>query len=293
MPSTGDGGDPGRVISWRHIDPLSENTRYRKVGRRLAPLAARKFPRRFGVFEIAALGSLEWLRRHLAIINELERIRRDEGTESLNVLDFGGADGSLGRAIRLYNLERHYRIVTADIEEPGSGVAEAAPYVGYVVLDPAGDLPMAPDTFDVAVSSDVFEHIPAPARPHWAAELGRVARLGQVHSVPADSTDGRWASTETDREFAGWYETAFGVEERWTTEHLAIGAPSIEELRVVFPGASIGPIVSTRVWLLTMKAKYGRKGPLDRVRFAATYLRDYRGIELRPPFKNALIVLLR
>jgi hypothetical protein len=290
MPQFSDSHEP-RVASWRHVDATSETTPYRRLGRRLAPLVIR-FPRRYGLFELAALGSTEWMRRHLAIINELEGMRRDAGRVSLRVIDFGGADGSLGRAIRIYGLERHYRIVTADIEQPET-VAQFPPHTGFLLLDPDGDLPVRAGEFDVAVSSDVFEHIPNSARRHWAHELDRVASLGQVHSVPADSSDGRWASTKADQEFARWYEETFGEPERWTTEHLAIGAPLIEDLRSIFPAATVSGIVSCRVWQVTMRAKYGPKGPLDRLRFATNYAAGLRAIEQRPPYKNALLVIRR
>jgi hypothetical protein len=40
-----------------------------------------------------------------------------------------------------------------------------------------------------------------------------------------------------------------------------------------------------------MHAKYGRKGFLDRLGFAIRYRRDYRAMEQRPPYKNALLVI--
>ena len=242
---------------------------------------------RFGLFEISAIGSAEWLRRHLAIINELETIRRENGRETLDILDFGGADGSLARAMRLYGLERHYRVVVADIEAPVDGMPLQVPVTGFVLLDPGGDLPLDAESIDVAVSSDVFEHIPAGMRRHWASELGRVSRLAQVHSMPADGGGGKWTSTVTDQRFAEWYRGQFAEEERWTAEHLANGAPTIEELRTIFPNATVSGIVNSAVWLAMMRAKYGRKGPLDRVTLAVKYAGRYRSLERRPPFKNA------
>ena len=242
------------------------------------------------MFELAALGSIEWMRRHLAIINELERMRREVRADVLTILDFGGADGSLGRAMRMYRLEPHYRIVTADIEEPETP-AQEPPNVGFILLDPNGNLPATDRAFDVVVSSDVFEHIPSTERQRWAEELGRVARLGQVHSVPADSADQRWASTETDRAFGRWFEDTFGYPERWTSEHLATGVPSVEELRSIFPGVDVSGIVNCGVWQSSMRAKYGPKGPLSRLKFAFYYAANLRRLEHRPPYKNALLVM--
>ena len=272
---------------------MTEATAYRRLGRRLGPLVAGRFPRRFGLFEISAIGSAEWLRRHLAIINELESVRRESGRETLDVLDFGGADGSLARAMRLYGLERHYRVLVADIEAPVGGLAVQVPVTGFILLDPNGELPLAGMSVDVAVSSDVFEHIPAGMRSHWASQLGRVTRLAQVHSMPADGGGGKWTSTLTDQRFADWYRDQFEEEERWTAEHLANGAPTIEELRTIFPNASVSGIVNSAVWFAMMRAKYGRKGPLERLTLAVRYASRYRSLERRPPFKNALVVMRR
>ena len=288
------GSNDGRPTTppelWQRTPHTAESTGYRRLGRRVAALVIRGFPRSFGLFELAALGSIEWMRRHLAIINELERTRREARADVLTVLDFGGADGSLGRAMRLYRLERHYRIVTADIEKP-EAPAQESPNVGFILLDPDGKLPATDQAFDVVVSSDVFEHIPSTERQRWAAELGRVARLGQVHSVPADSADKRWASTETDREFGSWYEDTFGLPERWTSEHLATGAPSVEELRSIFPGVAVSGIVNCGVWQSSMRAKYGPKDPLSRLKFALYYAANLRRMEHQPPYKNALLVM--
>lgn len=270
---------------------MTQDTFYRRLARTLSRVAVRRFPRRFGLFEMAALGSAEWLRRHLAIINELETLRVVNGSQTLSVIDFGGADGSLQRALRLYGIESHYRITVADIESPRTGASGTGPTGEFLLLQPDGRLPVEDRAYDVAVSSDVFEHIPALWRSHWAAELHRVARLGQVHSVPADDIEGRWRSTVTDREFAGWYRARFGEDERWTAEHLTTGAPSIEELQELFPGAVITGIVNCGVWLHSMEAKYGRKRPPDRLGFAIGYLIRHRANENTPPFKNALIAL--
>jgi hypothetical protein len=189
-------------------------------------------------------------------------------------------------------LERHYRITTADIEAPASGIAKSAPNIGFVVLDPDGDLPMETDSFDVSVSSDVFEHIPKQGRRHWASELDRVARMGQVHTVPADSRDGLWASTDADKAFAAWHKATLGEDERWTNEHLAIGAPYIEELRSIFPEASVSGIVGCDVWQVTSELyrPQADHGPLAVRRDLSIELSS---IEQRPPYKNALLVIRR
>lgn len=271
--------------------PAAGDTRARMVGARIARLVVRTFPRRFGLVEVLALGSVEWMRRHLAIINAMEASRRTGGRDQLRVLDFGGANGSLGRALRFYGLEDAYRLVLVDIDRVAIESAPVrAPVEAKVVIEPSGVLPFPDDAFDLVVSSDVFEHIPVSARPHWSRELARVARRGQIHSVPADSEDGTWISTDVDCQYDAWFHERFGTRDLWTSEHLTTGVPSIESLKDLFNGRIEG-ISNARAWLMSMQAQQGSKSLAARLRFALRYYRSLRSLEGRPPFKNCLIVV--
>lgn len=268
-----------------------QRTWARRLGRRVARALVSGFPRRFGLLEVLALGSQEWMRRHLAILNALERIRLEQGRTELRILDFGGADGSLARAIDFYGLSRNYKLVLVDIDEAAIATAVIKPPTeSAVAIEADGQLPFEADAFDIVVSSDVFEHIPAAERARWAAELERVSRLGQVHSMPADSADGMWRSTETDRAFERWHLDRFGLPERWTAEHLTTGLPTIEALREMFPGARIEGISNARLWRVAMQAQFGPKHLPARAWFALKFYARHRRLEGRPPFKNCLIV---
>jgi len=232
------------------------------------------------------------MRRHLAIINALEMIRTQSGRDTLRLLDFGGADGSLARALDFYGLTDRYRLVLADIDETAiSSAVIRPPTERAVLIDPDEPLPFEDDEFDVVVSSDVFEHIPGGARVRWVSELGRVCRIGQVHSMPADSADGLWTSTATDHAFDQWYVERFGSRERWTREHLETGLPTIEMLRDLFPSSRISGISNASVWLEAMHAQFGPKHIAARCLFAVDYFRRFRRLEGRPPFKNCLVVV--
>jgi len=218
------------------------------------------------------------MRRHALLIGELERFRA--GRRSIEVLDFGGAGGALERALRLYGREHHYRVITADIDP-----------VAEIVLQPDGKLPI--EAVDVVVSSDVFEHIPPDARAHWAAELTRVARLGQAHTFPADGMDGTWASTSTDQELDAWHRREFGVPERWTAEHLAGSEPTIEEMLRLFPDAQVRGFANVNIWLAMLRDQLRRRGRRSRLRFALRYLRELRSQDRESPWKGALLTSRR
>ena len=253
-----------------------------------------RWPRTFGLFEsllYLRVGSLEWLRRHRLIIGELERMRRAIGAPRLRVLDFGGLSGSLAYAVRLYGLTGRYEIHVVDIErEAIEGVELRPPLAGKLAIDPVPPLPYPDGWFDVVASSDVFEHIPRDLRGAWADELARVARSGQVHTVPCDSSDARWESSAVDREFASWYESAFGEPEPWTVEHIANGVPTVDELSAAFHPTELSGLANTAIWMDSMRVQYGPPGRLRRIRFIGRYV-AHRTSDQRPPFKGCLIVV--
>jgi len=281
--------------------PVSPDARSRMRGliRRTlettAPLFVR-WPRTFGLYDAVlyvGIGSLEWLRRHRLIIGELERIRRIAGEQRLRVLDFGGLSGSLANIIRFYGLTRHYEIHVVDIDrEAIEGVELRPPLTGKLAIAPEPPLPYPDSAFDVVVSSDVFEHIPRELRSSWANELARVARLGQVHTVPCDSQDGRWESSVIDREFDTWHRATIGEPERWTAEHIENGVPTIDELTSAFHPTAIHGLANTRLWMDSMRVQFGPPGVLRRLRFLARYVAE-RAKDDRPPFKGCLIVVDR
>jgi SAM-dependent methyltransferase len=254
------------------------------------------WPRGFGLFETALylrVGSLEWLRRHRLIIGELERMRRTAEAERLRVLDFGGLSGSLAHVIRLYGLSGRYEVHVVDIErEAIEGVELRRPLAGKLAIEPVPPLPYADGWFDVVASSDVFEHIPRELRSAWADELARVARIGQVHTVPCDSSDSRWDSSAVDREFASWYEGTFGEPERWTVEHIANGVPTVDELTAAFHPTQLRGLANTEIWMDSMRVQFGPKGWVRRLRFIIGYI-AHRRTDERPPFKGCLIIVDR
>jgi len=252
-------------------------------------------PRSIGVYEVLLYpsnGTLEWMRRHALVIAELERFRAGAKPAPLTVLDFGGGGGALASALRFYGRDRHYRLILADIDR---AAIEAAPVgdgllTAAIILEPDGVVPLSDGSVDVAVSCDVFEHIPEVHRARWAAELRRVSRMGQVHTFPADSRDGRWASTATDRELDAWHRERYGIPERWTNEHLATAEPLVEDMAAIFEPCEVSAFANVEIWGEMLRDQLGATGWASRLRFGARYLISLRVRDRQPPFKGCLLV---
>jgi hypothetical protein len=267
-----------------------------QMARLLLRAAPARIPSRFGLRQAlasAVAGSVEWMDRHLRILRRLEDLRRWRGASRLDVLDFGGAEGGLAKTVVLHGLAHRYRIVVADVDAEALRIApRSAPVALRVRLGPEAGLPFPDRAFDVAVSSDVFEHVPPSWRAHWALELGRVSRFGQLHTVPCSSEDGRFAGRDADERFQRWHLETFGRADVFTSQHQEHGLPSPAELARLFPGARLAGFANTEVWLQCMRDQFRRTSRPARVLNGLAFLRRHGRAE-HPPFKNCLVDALQ
>jgi hypothetical protein len=127
-----------------------------------------------------------------------------------SVLDVGGVRGELG--LFLPGAE----VTTINIE----GELADTHFDGTV-------LPFDDDSFDLAVSLDVLEHIPAGERARHFGELVRVARNQVVVCCPLGSPE----HVAAEAALSSWYERTTGRPHRYLDEHLARGLPDEAELR--------------------------------------------------------------
>jgi SAM-dependent methyltransferase len=262
------------------------------IANRVAP-----FPRTWGVYEFllaVAAGSTEWLRRHQLIVAELEVARVRAGASRLRVVDFGGGRGELRTVLRAYGLGGRHELHLLDIDVEAVDAAELDDVlVSKAIIGPEPPLDYPDRYFDIAVSSDVFEHIPPELRAAWARELARVTRLGQIHTMPADDPSGVWASSVADQDLADWYHARFGIEERWTREHIQNGVPTVAEAREIFDQGELRGFANIGVWTESMHQQFGDSGPLGRIRFGLRYLLQLRSADAYPPFKGCLVIASR
>lgn len=268
----------------------------RRVFAYISRLLPHRPPRNFGLFESLRYvhsGALDWTVRHLQIINELERLRAWNSERPLAILDFGGGDGSLGAFLADYGLASDYAVTLADIDANALQVAfHDAPVQRIVHIDSKPPLPFPDGSFDMVVSSDVFEHIPSELRRAWADELLRVARRAIVHTMPYD--DGaRFTSVEADRAFAQWHLEAFGVEERWTSQHLAYQVPGGADAEILFGASQVRGTMNSNVWLAAIKREFTPAWPVLRVIRKLRNVVEFQRRGSLPPYKGCVMVLIK
>lgn len=87
---------------------------------------------------------------------------------------------------------------------------------------PGEALPFADRSFDLVVSADALEHIPADERPGFLAELVRVTGKTLILCCPCGAQ-----ALEMDRKLVALCEQR-GVDQRWAAEHLELGLPEAE-----------------------------------------------------------------
>jgi SAM-dependent methyltransferase len=123
--------------------------------------------------------------------------------------------------------------ITAFLNFPVVGVdraferteALATPYLTRIEAS-ADTLPFDDASFDVVLSLEMLEHIPADARPKVLRELFRMLRPGgrMVVTFPADE-----AARRLDLRLNEAYRRRYGEDHPWVAEHIAEGVPSTEE----------------------------------------------------------------
>ncbi len=94
-------------------------------------------------------------------------------------------------------------------------------------------IPFADDAFEVAMSLDVLEHIPAPQRLGHVEELSRVAARRVILCCPLGTPE----HVAAEREVAAWHREVTGSRHRFLEEHLERGLPSEAELREIAAAA--------------------------------------------------------
>lgn len=176
---------------------------------------------------------LNWLLRYQPVMDMLDAV------QPRSVLDVGSG---------WYGLSWYWPhdVVQTDLElagaapDPRQRAGRAA-----VVRADATQLPFADGSFDVAVSLDTLEHLPAPSRAPALGELARVSRLGFIVGFPvghaASRADRRlaWLLRRTPRRTVPpWLQEHLAQEEYPTQELLEAHLPAGWRIRQVTPSGN-------------------------------------------------------
>ena len=150
------------------------------------------------------------------------------------------------------NLERFapgHRITYLERDLPDALARDPA-----FVKGDATAMPFEDRRFDLVVTVDVFEHIPAAQRMAFVREVARVSRGDLLLGAPFD-TPGVHAVEQSAN---GFYRALSGLEHPWLSEHLASELPDLGQTRAQFE--SFGLQVETfghgeiDLWLALMQA---------------------------------------
>lgn len=104
----------------------------------------------------------------------------------------------------------------------------------FIVAD-ATNLPFPDQSFDVVVSLDVLEHIPAPLRMRAIAEMSRVSRRAVILGFPPDKP---WVHEAEVNANDRWFEL-FGEDYVWLEEHKEFGLVNTGEVESTMVAAGL------------------------------------------------------
>jgi hypothetical protein len=152
--------------------------------------------------------------RHRAARDVAELIRALEGPARLAVLDVGGYPGLSARF-----LPADWLVVVDPTDASG------APSLAAAYLRGSGlALPFQDASFDLVLSLDSLEHVPAADRPRYLAELLRVARRYVLLLAPFASP----ATEQAEALLFEYVKLALHGEHQQLREHRDCGLPDLE-----------------------------------------------------------------
>lgn len=98
---------------------------------------------------------------------------------------------------------------------------------GNVIIK-EGNLPFAPNSFDIVSSIDVLEHIPKTKRERFIKNLAKVASQIVILSFPL----GTKGHLRFEKELARWLSQK-GQDVTYLNEHIRYGLPTLEEVKKI------------------------------------------------------------
>ncbi len=133
--------------------------------------------------------------------------------KSLSIIDLGGHKGKTAEFMA------SDKVTVLDVYDEK--------YKGYIKGD-ATAIKAPNDHYDVAVSFDVFEHIPRGRRQAFVNEALRVSRFGAFIAMPIDTDDG--SVSHAEKLLNHMHHKMYGDDHQWLKEHIAYRIPNHDEV---------------------------------------------------------------
>ncbi len=134
------------------------------------------------------------------------------------ILDVGGYNGRLA-----WFMPKNGELTVLDAKPAPEGVK-----TNYIQGD-ASQLPFADGSFDLVISSDVLEHLPADKRPQMLQEMLRVSRRHAILAAPFNNIFNQKAEELINQQFIEYT----GQPHPFLKEHQQFGLPEIEQMEEI------------------------------------------------------------
>jgi len=215
--------------------------------------------------------------RYLRYKNVSKQISFNFSKKKLLILDVGGGPEGLIEYVDKENCD--ITILDVNLKDVESVRKKG---VSALVGDLAKKNNIKTNSYDVVTAVAVLEHIPPSKRAFFCNELKRIAKKQVIIQVPCGKL-----SEKYDKKFYNFMRF-FGVDEKWTKEHIKNGLPSLKDLKYFFPKSSVIGVHNLTVWFINIILCMV---PFFKIVLPGfVYLLFLRFFDKKPPFYAVVVV---